>query len=295
MICLVGVAGDHRGWHALLPIKRNATVSSADYEYGNIVDLERYPLHDADGDACRTLVRRLRQQLADEQYCEMPGFLLEACRLEEIERVKPVIPQANHASSMRNIYLEREPDPALPTDHPRNRFNPASYHMMGAHLLPDDSALIRLYYWPVFRQFISRITEETLYPSADPYQPVNVLCHMAGDRSAWHFDSDNAFTMTLMLQAPEGGGVFEMLPNSRSPEDPNIAGLRHFLDGDRSGVKSLTREEGTLMIFRGRDSAHQVTPVTGERERLMCVMVYEHAPGVTGNPVVNATVYGVEV
>ncbi|MCP4334647.1 MAG: hypothetical protein GY785_18490 [Gammaproteobacteria bacterium] len=52
------------------------------------------------------------------------------------------------------------------------------------------------------QQFIADIVGETiLYPSADPYQPVNVLCQGDGDRSAWHFDSDNAFTMTLMLQA----------------------------------------------------------------------------------------------
>ena len=47
------------------------------------------------------------------------------------------------------------------------------------------------------------------------------------------------------------------------------------------------------MMFRGCHSAHRVTPVRGNRIRMMGVMVYEAAPGVVGDPVVNATVYGV--
>ena len=58
-------------------------------------------------------------------------------------------------------------------------------------------------------------------------------------------------------------------------------------------VSSLTREEGALMMFRGCHSAHRITPVRGSRIRMMGDLVYENAPGVIGDPVVNATVYGV--
>ena len=213
---------------------------------------------------------------------------------EEAGRVLRVLPRAHAANSLRNIYLERSLSPELPDDHPRNLLNPASYRMVGAHLLPEDSVLKQLYHWPAFRRFVEDVTGSgTLYPSADPYQPVNVLCHGVGDRSAWHFDSDNAFTLTLMLQAPEEGGTFEILPNCRADDDPNLGGLRRLLKGDRTGVVSIGREEGALMMFRGCHSAHRVTPVRGTRIRMMGVMVYESAPGVIGDPVVNATVYGV--
>jgi hypothetical protein len=35
----------------------------------------------------------------------------------------------------------------------------------------------------------------------------------SGDRSAWHFDSDNAFMMTLMLQAHEPGVIGDPVVN----------------------------------------------------------------------------------
>jgi hypothetical protein len=52
------------------------------------------------------------------------------------------------------------------------------------------------------------------------------------------------------------------------------------------------REPGALCIFKGCNSLHRVTPVSGNSLRIMGVFVYEFAPGVTGDPEVNATIYG---
>ena len=131
-----------------------------------------------------------------------------------------------------------------------------------------------------------------LYPNADPFQPVNVLCYGEGDCSAWHFDSTNAFTVTLMLQAVEAGGDFEIAPNTRSETDPSIEALREVLSGGRARVVTVPREPGALVIFRGCNSVHRVTPVRGSTQRLMTVLVYETEPGVIGDPEVNETVYG---
>jgi hypothetical protein len=263
-------------------------------ELNRLIDLDRYPLDAPGSSEWASLVGELSHGLSSAQYCQLPGFLRDSARQEEIDRLRHALPHAHAARSLRNIYLEREGDPTLPSDHPRNIMNPASYRMVGAHLLPQDSVLKRVYHWAPFREFVAAVTGGgPLYPSADPYQPVNVICYGDGDRSAWHFDSDNAFTMTLMLQAPESGGEFQILPNSRSGDDPNEAGLSRFLGGDRSGVLTLDRGEGALMMFRGCHSAHRVRAVSGPRMRMMGVMVYEDKPGVMGDPVVNATVYGV--
>ena len=55
---------------------------------------------------------------------------------------------------------------------------------------------------------------------------------------------------------------------------------------------TVPREPGALVIFRGCTSVHSVSPVEGDRERLMAVFVYEDRPGVVGDPDVNRTVYG---
>ncbi|MCP4767885.1 MAG: 2OG-Fe(II) oxygenase [Gammaproteobacteria bacterium] len=259
------------------------------------IDLSRYPLDRADGEGYRSLVSKKREELDKQQYCTMPGFLLDAARREIVAAVESRQQHTHRADSERNVYLERRGSTSLPDDHPKNILARGCYNMMGAHLLEDDSPLKHLYYWQPMQQFIADIVgETTLYPSADPYQPVNVLCQGDGDRSAWHFDSSNAFTMTLMLQAPESGGEFEMAPNTRSDTDPNYAGVAQLLLGDESRVVPVSRAEGELVIFRGCNSAHRVTPIVGNRRRLMCVMVYETEAGVIGDPVVNETVYGIK-
>ena len=261
----------------------------------NIIDLSRYPLDQVDSPAWRELVESKRDALQLNQYCTLPGFLMDDQRRKVVAAIEARLEQANRADNQRNIYLEREPTESLPADHPKNTFSRGCYHMFGAHLLDPDSALKTLYYSSMMQQFTAAIVGvERLHPNADPYQPVNVLCHGEGDRSAWHFDSSNAFTMTLMLQAPEAGGCFEIAPNTRSDENPNYAGVASLLQGEHSGVERVARSEGELVIFRGCHSAHRVTPVEGERRRLMCVMVYENSAGVMGNPVVNETVYGIK-
>ena len=140
-----------------------------------------------------------QNQLEKEQYCSLPGFFPTATLGKVVTEVDSLIPKANQANSLRNCYLERTQDPELPHSHPRNIMNPACYRMIPADLFSDRSSLKKLYFWDPFRNFISQILGEfELYPRADPLQPVNVICYGPGDQSAWHYDSDNAFTMTLM-------------------------------------------------------------------------------------------------
>lgn len=63
---------------------------------------------------------------------------------------------------------------------------------------------------------------------------------------------------------------------------------------ERSRSDSLPGDHPKNIFARGCNSAHRVTPIIGNRRRLMCVMVYETGPGVIGDPVVNETVYGIK-
>ncbi len=258
------------------------------------IDFSRYPLDADDPAGIEALVDRCRADLAARQFCSLPGFIRADAIAAIVGQTLPLVARANRADSWRNCYLQREKDLRLPPEHPRNVFNHASYRMLAADLLPADSALKALYYWPPFRRLVAAIVGvEQLFPSEDPLQPVNVICYGDGDQSAWHYDSNNAFTMTLMLQAAEDGGLFEIAPDTRSGEnDEDIPYMQAVLAGSREPVQTVSREPGELTIFRGCNSLHRVSPVAGERLRLMAVFVYEEAPGITGDPEVNLTVYG---
>ena len=258
-----------------------------------VVNLDAYSIEDPASAAFKALTERLRAELDAQQYVVLPDFIRPAARARAIEQIEAVLHLANHNCSNRNCYLQRSPDPSLPEDHPRNVFLDATTWMLAADLLPPGSPLKTLYYWDKVKELVAAIVGvPKLYDNEDPLQPVNALCYKNGDRSAWHFDSVNAFTMTLMLQAPEGGGRFEMIPNTRSDDDQNYERVKRAVLGDGEGVVEVGREEGALCIFRGCNSLHRVSPVEGDRLRIMGVFVYESEPGVIGDPEVNETVYG---
>ena len=83
----------------------------------------------------------------------------------------------------------------------------------------------------------------------------------------WHFDSCE-FTLSLMIQKPEKGGVFEYCPNIREPGNENFDEVKKVLNGDRKRVKQLKLEPGDLQIFKGRFTLHRVTKVEGKKIKI---------------------------
>jgi hypothetical protein len=259
-----------------------------------IINLERYPIDDINSDACQALISATKDELDTNQYCVMPNFFTPEAIEASVAEALATKPRGFANSSDRNCYLHKIGEPDLPDDHPRNTFFHASYTMMGRHLFTDKSCIVQMYYWQPVIDFITGIVGETkLYPNEDPLQPANILAYSEGDNSAWHFDSENSFTMTLMLQAAEKGGDFEISPNTRTDDEQHYDTVAKIVHGDRSAVQVVPREAGALVIFRGCNSLHRVTTVEGDKNRLMSVFVYEREPGVLGDPKVNETVYGV--
>ncbi len=263
----------------------------------DLINLAAYPIANAAAPERARTVARFRGELDRQQYCVLPNFIGPDMCARLVQEVYQRLPDAYKNRSRRNCYLQRQGDGSLPSDHPANTLFDASYNMMAYDLFEDGSLLRALYTWEPLRRFVADIVgAQALYLSEDTFQPANVLCYGTGDRSAWHFDSTSAFTLTLMLQAAEAGGEFKIAPHTRNEdarEDAaKLAKLRSVLDGDDTHVITVPREPGALVIFRGCTSVHCVSPVEGSTERLMAVFVYEDQPGVIGDPEVNRTVYG---
>lgn len=260
----------------------------------DVVNLDLYPITDRDNPDRAALIARLRRQLDENQYVSLPDFIRPEARERAVADAMAALPQAHHNCSNRNCYLQRTGDPALPDDHPRNIMLEASTRMLAYDRFPDDCPVKTLYHWAPVREMVAEIVgSETLYDNEDRCQPVNLVCYQTGDRSAWHFDSVNAFTMTLMLQASETGGDFEMVPHTRTDDDQNYDYVRRVLTGQcPEDTVAVARAAGALCIFRGCNSLHRVSPVEGPSMRIMGVFVYELEPGIIGDPEVNTTVYG---
>lgn len=262
-----------------------------------IVNMDKYPISDKQALAYATLVTQCRNDLADKTYCVIPSFISsEALNVMAIE-ASVLRPVAYDNNSRRNCYLHRQEDPSLPPEHARNHLEKSSTRMIAYDQIDNNSPLKIFYHSAAVRSVIADIVGyEELFDNEDPYQPANYVCYNDGDQSSWHFDADNSFTVTLMVQAADGGGEFQMSPNARSDDDQNYDHVANVLKGKRDDtIVSVGREPGALCIFRGCNALHRVSRVVGDTMRIMGVFVYERTPGVLGDQEVNETIYGERV
>lgn len=76
-----------------------------------------------------------------------------------------------------------------------------------------------------------------------------------------------------------------------SPIDMNHDGVAEVLAGNRES-KTLQAGAGTLVMFRGRNAMHRVTPVVGDITRMLVVLAYNSTPGVALSESARMTFYG---
>jgi len=263
----------------------------------DLVSMDRYPLDQLDGSLMKQVIAKARADLDSRQYCVLDNFITEAARTAMAQESISLLPQAYENRSRRTCFLNQMGVPERPADHPMNVFFDARFNIIAFDLFDPEGPNARLYGWEPIRQMIAAIVGiETLYENEDPYQPSVIMCAGDGDTSPWHFDRGNAFTVTVMLQEPEEGGVFEIAPDIWPDDDTDPGELLEVLH-ERGGsrVLQVARVPASMVIFRGNRSAHRVTEVKGDRTRLMAVMSYEDRPGVIGRPEVNASVFGPRV
>ena len=263
----------------------------------DILDLKTYPVNAPANPERAKIISRCKAELDDDMHCCIPAFVRPQALEVMTKEAEMLRVQAFDNNSRRNVYLQRQSDPGLPEKHARNILNSTSTRMIAYDQIAATSPLKVFYHSNEVRELIAAIVgADVLYDNVDPYQPANYVCYDEGDRSSWHFDSDNSFTVTLMVQAAEVGGEFQMSPNARSDSDQNYQHVAQVLRGEcEETIVSVGREPGALCIFRGCNALHRVSEVHGNTMRIMGVFVYEREPGILGDPEINATIYGPRV
>jgi alkylated DNA repair dioxygenase AlkB len=244
----------------------------------DLIDLARYPLHEAEGAGYLGLLRAAQGRLAEDGALVLPGFVTPAAVAAMVREAEALLPRAYYCAQDHNPYLVAD-DPDLPPAHPRNRPQTSDKGCIAHDLFAEDSALRALYDWPPLRAFIAAVQGVArLYPYEDPLASLNLNVFAPGQQLGWHFDNAD-FVTTLMLRPAEAGGVYEYAPGLRNPEDANYDAVARVLDGERAGVRVLDMDPGALVLFRGRYALHRVTPVEGTRPRLLAILSYDPEPG----------------
>ena len=160
-------------------------------------------------------------------------------------------------------------------------------------ILLQTSPLRAVYDSDHFRTFLCGVLgSERLYPYADELSSINVHFAAEGQELGWHFDN-SSFAVTMLLQAPEEGGAFEYVRDVRRADlgEMGYERVASVLDG-REPVERLDIAPGDLVLFRGRDALHRVTPTVGDTTRMLVVFAYNSEPGISLSESALETFYG---
>ena len=256
-----------------------------------LLDLDRWPLDALDRASGRALIARCREDLDRAGMFSLEGLIRAEALQASIAEIEPLFASAafTHARE-HNIYFDDAIEgPAA--DHPAlGRFTTVNRTLCGDQI--PASLIARIYAWPPLIDFLAAaMAKPRLYPMADPLGRINVMAYRAGDELNWHFDRSE-FTTTCLLQAPLSGGEFQYRSGLRSNSDPNYDGVGRLLSGADDRVRTLPLAPGTLNVFKGRNTAHRVTAVDGDRARIIAVFSYYETPDVTFSDTERLGFYG---
>ncbi|HCH31766.1 MAG TPA: arpA protein [Oceanospirillaceae bacterium] len=251
-----------------------------------VVNTDSHPLT---SDAYR---QQCLQQLKSTGVLVMQDFLMPAALDKVIAEGKAKQHLAFYTNSGHNVYLTQK-NSAFADDHTHNQWVQSSKGCITDDQIGTDSALRTLYDDAQLKSFLAFVLgEHTLHPYADPLSSINLHYASQGQELGWHFDN-SSFAITLLIQSPTAGGQFEYVSKLRdsSQGDMNYAGVQQVLNGDVKG-QTLAVNAGDLVLFRGRDALHRVTPTEGDTTRMLVVLAYNSEPNVELSESARMTFYG---
>ena len=258
----------------------------------SIVDLEKYPIYDLNSPKIKNLIKRCKEELDQFSCSTISNFILPKSLKIMNSELEKQLNEVYMSKESINPYLYAEDDVSLPKDHPKRNFMNRYNGYLNSDCFPKNSEMKYLYETDELLKFISAcLGVSPIYRWADP-----LACHAYNVMNPkgilpWHFDSCE-FTLSIMIQKPEKGGIFEYCPNIREPGNENFDEVKKVLNGDRTRVQQLQLEPGDLQIFKGRFTLHRVTEVEGEKSRYMCIPAFVLDPWRVNTPEHSKAIYG---
>ena len=254
------------------------------------------------------MIQGAQQSLYETGVASFPGFLTaDALELTaaEAESASPAsFVTDNEHNAWQLPYNASLPKAHLHNLFMRTRVASVAFDQIGPTLraLYESDALL---------DFISAVTQRTLYRLADPLGACSINVFRDGWEHAWHFD-ESEYTVTLSLQQAEEGGAFLFTPPiRRSRGTPALESVASVLRAQTEfafdipaappkgsaalpeiAVRTAPFRPGTLQVFAGRYSLHAVTRTSGPRERLVAVLCFATEPNVRNSASVQKMFWG---
>jgi hypothetical protein len=257
--------------------------SSEAWAVEGVVDTARYPLSEPGSAAWESVVSCTRDELRSVGCSVLPGFVRPSRSDALREEGARIAPLAYYDVETVNVY-NIATDASLPADHPGRITMQRGNAFVSRDRIPRELIIHQLYASELFQRFVASCFElPRVYELADPLAGLCLNVVQPGMQHPWHFDT-NEFTVSMLTQAPEAGGVFEYCPNIRSAQAENLDDVSAVLTGTGTRfIRRLSLRPGDLQLFKGRYSLHQVSTVQGGTARHTAIFAYTERPGVIGS------------
>ena len=252
-------------------------------QLNELLDLDRYPIHEPTSAAYRTAVDEAQAGLRSDG-CAVVQDLLRPSAVRAISGEIVARKHTTHYSTETiNPYFHVTPNPDYPDRHPVNTFIERSSGFIPGDSWEPSTATSRLFRSPELTGFIADCLEvDSLHCYADPLAGLTANILDPGQQFTWHFDT-NDFAVTVLVDEADEGGLFAYAPMIRTADDENFDAIQKILEGDTDGVHTLNLRAGDMQIFRGRYSLHRVSRVpVGSSPRHAAIFAYTQEPGVVG-------------
>jgi hypothetical protein len=256
-----------------------------------ILDLKRYPIDQPGTEDYAQLLAWAKAELAATGMFSLEEFMHPSAAQQVVaETAEDMAMRSFHHAREHNIYFEPKIKD-LAANHPAlHQFRTSNHTLCGDQVA--GTAITKTYEYAPLRRFLAEAMDKPeLYLMEDALARLNVMSYGPADGLNWHFDRSE-FTVTLLLQEPKAGGVFEYRTGLRSQRDQNYDGVAKLVQGQDPKVKSMSQSAGTLNVFKGINTAHRVTPVKGNRRRVIAVLCYYENPGIRFSPEEQLGFYG---
>jgi len=259
-----------------------AKQTHSSWSLADIVNLERYPIDALDTDRGRELISWCRAQFVDSVSCELPAFIRPDAIESVINDVESREAHAFRSSRQRSAYGFYSPShsetPEVSEDDPHAALQWRDVCYLGYDEFDAGSVLHALYESEEVCAFSAAVLGlPEVHTVADPLMAAPISLHYEGCQLGWHCDTQE-FTITVMFRTSEAGGLFEYVPLA-GPGDANFECVPEVFNGDRTLVRSVDIQPGSIVLFRGANTLHRVTPTQGGKPRVLCVFHLEQKPG----------------
>ena len=252
-----------------------------------IVNLNNHPIIQS-----QEYIKDCNTKLMDDSILQLDDFLTKKALLNIQKEAINLKKNAFYCSQKHTILLNKKKS-KIPNNDPCNIEVISDKGCVPHDLIPKNSFLNILYKSKEFKNFIIKILEiKRIYPYSDNLSSINYNYYEKKQQLGWHFDNAS-FAITLMIQSPDSGGVFQYTNKGRDYEN-NYIDKKYILDiiKGKNKVEKLNVKPGTLILFYGRNYLHRVTPVKSNKPRILVTLNYNLEKGIKLSENARRTFFG---